>query len=188
MATQEERRDRARTVLLEAALDVFGEEGYSRANVGAIAERAGVSRTLVYHHFGSKEELLLALYEDLHAEVIERVQGAVSPDRGPIENLVAGANAHFDACGELKIARVLLLEAPSLPSLTSRVDARLRDWHQFLERELRQLPDGKNASTTARILLGALHAATMAIVSHDDPTSESKRASNAFGRLVRGLA
>lgn len=58
-----EQRD-AREALLDAALDVCAENGYAMASVDAIAERAGYSKGALYWHFGSKDELFHALYEE----------------------------------------------------------------------------------------------------------------------------
>ncbi|GAA1488434.1 TetR/AcrR family transcriptional regulator [Brachybacterium sacelli] len=57
------RRDKKRDIL-EAAAPVFGEQGYERASVEAIALAAGVSKPTVYTHFGSKEGLFRASVTD----------------------------------------------------------------------------------------------------------------------------
>lgn len=56
--------DEAREALIRAASALFAERGYHDSSVAAIGERAGVSRGLVNHHFGSKENLLAAVIED----------------------------------------------------------------------------------------------------------------------------
>jgi AcrR family transcriptional regulator len=55
--------DEARVALIEAASSLFAERGYHDSSVAAIGDRAGVSRGLVNHHFGSKENLLAAVIE-----------------------------------------------------------------------------------------------------------------------------
>lgn len=57
------RRDKKRDIL-EAAAPVFGEQGYERASIEAIALAAGVSKPTVYTHFGSKEGLFRASVTD----------------------------------------------------------------------------------------------------------------------------
>jgi TetR/AcrR family transcriptional regulator len=51
--------EQRKQVIMEAALRVFAQKGYSGARTKAIAQKAGVSETLVFKHFGSK----LNLYE-----------------------------------------------------------------------------------------------------------------------------
>lgn len=54
----------SRKKVLEAALACFGAFGYEGTSTRAVAERAGVTHTLVLYHFGSKEQLWLAMMED----------------------------------------------------------------------------------------------------------------------------
>lgn len=53
----------AREDILAAARVLFGEHGYDKASIRAIARRAGVDPALVHHYFGSKEELFAAAME-----------------------------------------------------------------------------------------------------------------------------
>lgn len=63
--TQEERRTTTRRLLIEAAIECLSELGYLEATVEVVAKRAGVSRGAVQHHFGSRNELMIAVVEDL---------------------------------------------------------------------------------------------------------------------------
>jgi AcrR family transcriptional regulator len=56
--TQAERRATTRTALLDAAVDCLVEDGYAKTTTRRIAQRAGVSRGALQHHFSSKAELL----------------------------------------------------------------------------------------------------------------------------------
>ena len=49
--------------LLEAARTVFGEHGYARSTIDAIASQAGVSKGAFYNHFDSKEEIFITILE-----------------------------------------------------------------------------------------------------------------------------
>jgi len=61
-----QRRDavRTRARILKCATEVFSEKGYDGARVDEIARRAGVSGTLLYHYFGSKDGLFVAVMEE----------------------------------------------------------------------------------------------------------------------------
>lgn len=78
--TQAERRAETQTRLLAAAREVFAERGYHAASLEAISERAGCSKGAVYHHFESKEGLLLALLDQQYAR---RLDQARQPADGP---------------------------------------------------------------------------------------------------------
>ena len=58
--------------LLAAARAAFGESGLEGARVDDIAHRAGVNKQLVYHYFGSKDELYTAVLEQVYSEIRSR--------------------------------------------------------------------------------------------------------------------
>ena len=80
------RRDlvRTRAALLDAAAEVFARRGFAAASLEEIAEMAGFTRGAVYHHFGSKEDLFLAVVarrdEELLAGYGADLLGAMPPD------------------------------------------------------------------------------------------------------------
>jgi AcrR family transcriptional regulator len=72
--------------ILDAAAAMFGEQGYERASVDAIAERAGVSKPTIYSHFGTKEQLFRDSIAEAAAQIKEETMAAVlaldvRPDR-----------------------------------------------------------------------------------------------------------
>jgi AcrR family transcriptional regulator len=68
-----------RRAILDAAAPIFGEAGYERASVDAIAAAAGVSKPTIYSYFGGKEQLFRESVADsavqLNAEVFGVIQG-----------------------------------------------------------------------------------------------------------------
>lgn len=68
--------------LIEAAAKLFAERGYTNSSVAAIGDAAGVSRGLINHHFGSKENLLYEVIADLLGEWNELMVPAVEGTRG----------------------------------------------------------------------------------------------------------
>ncbi len=76
-------RSLVRERLLEAAADVFAEEGWRRVTMGKVADRAGVSRQTVYNEFGTKpnlaEELVLHELDSFLNLVRGRIQDAADP-------------------------------------------------------------------------------------------------------------
>ena len=61
---KEDRSERCRRVVLDAALRLFAQHGYGATSVRQIAEEAGVSVGAVYHHFPDKESMFRALIEE----------------------------------------------------------------------------------------------------------------------------
>ena len=86
--SQSERRDTARTAILDAAIALLAEGGYASMTLADIGERAGCSRSLATHYFGSKPRLIAAVI----AHIVDRDPGRVpDPALRGIERLRAEA-------------------------------------------------------------------------------------------------
>lgn len=66
-----------RTLIIEAAIKCFVDMGYSSTTTTAIAERAGLSRGAMLHHFPSKVDIVRAAVEYLHAKRLKAFKRAV---------------------------------------------------------------------------------------------------------------
>ncbi|HEY0637276.1 MAG TPA: TetR/AcrR family transcriptional regulator [Pseudonocardiaceae bacterium] len=89
-------RDARRAVLLDAAQDVFVANGYHSAAMDEIADRAGVSKPVLYQHFPGKLDLYLALVTT-HVDVL--VAGVVESIASTTDNryrIAAAVGAYFD--------------------------------------------------------------------------------------------
>lgn len=83
-----------RSQILEVAVQVFIEQGYDATSVAALAERLGLSKSALYHHFTSKEELLqVALDEALGGleGVLEQSGASDGSARDRLQHVLAGA-------------------------------------------------------------------------------------------------
>jgi AcrR family transcriptional regulator len=61
IVTKKQQSESTRTRILEAALQLFSTKGFSATSTKTIAQAAGVSEGLIFHHFGNKLQLLMAL-------------------------------------------------------------------------------------------------------------------------------
>lgn len=58
--------ERTRAAILDAAVHEFATEGFGGARVDAIAARAKINKRMLYHYFGNKEDLYLAVLEETY--------------------------------------------------------------------------------------------------------------------------
>ena len=89
-----------RRQLLGAAQEVFVAQGYHAAAMDEIAERAGVSKPVLYQHFPGKLELYLALLDESVEELIAIVRDALSSTTENKQRVPATFQAFFDFVGE----------------------------------------------------------------------------------------
>ncbi|MBI3708813.1 MAG: TetR/AcrR family transcriptional regulator [Proteobacteria bacterium] len=75
---QKDRSAETRVALIEGALGALAEVGYARTTTAEITRRAGVTTGALQHHFGSKEDLILAVLDYQFAEVVARLEAFAS--------------------------------------------------------------------------------------------------------------
>jgi TetR/AcrR family acrAB operon transcriptional repressor len=78
MRRTKEEAEQTRQDLLDAALTVFSQKGYTATRLEDVARAAGVTRGAIYHHFGSKAELYSALIEEANKVGNSAIDRAVS--------------------------------------------------------------------------------------------------------------
>jgi AcrR family transcriptional regulator len=104
--TQQQRRHQAETALLNAAAELVIEEGVHALTLARVGERAGYSRGLATHYFGSKQALLQRLAHATQSGFVPGLDG-VPPGLGRLLRLIDG---YIGALGQLRIpSRAFLL-------------------------------------------------------------------------------
>jgi AcrR family transcriptional regulator len=81
--------------LLELADRLFAERGFHAASMDELARRAGVSKPVIYDHFGSKEQLFATCVRRTGEALADQVAKAVSEESDPRARLRAGSIAYF---------------------------------------------------------------------------------------------
>src|SRR5271166_3999433 len=101
-------RDERRGQLLAAASEVFVDRGYHAAAMDEIADRAGVSKPVLYQHFPGKLELYLALLDESIVELVRTVSEALSSTTDNRERVPATFKAFYDfVAGESEEFRLI---------------------------------------------------------------------------------
>jgi AcrR family transcriptional regulator len=117
-------RSARRKQLLAAAQEVFVAQGYHAAAMDDIAERAGVSKPVLYQHFPGKLELYLALL-DTHCEaIVAQVRSAMNATADNKERVKGAVQAYFDFVDHESEAFRLVFESDlrNDPAVRDRVD------------------------------------------------------------------
>jgi AcrR family transcriptional regulator len=122
-------RSARRKQLLAAAQEVFVAQGYHAAAMDDIAERAGVSKPVLYQHFPGKLELYLALL-DTHCEaIVAKVQAAMTATSDNKERVRGAVQAYFDFVDHESEAFRLVFESDlrNEPAARERVERAERE-------------------------------------------------------------
>ena len=77
--------------ILDVAEQLFAEKGFDNASTNDIINRIGIARGTLYHHFGSKEEILDALVERMSREGIARARAIIADKSRPLMERISGA-------------------------------------------------------------------------------------------------
>lgn len=120
----------ARLRLMRSAVDIFGRKGYAAASVREIVETAGVTKPVLYYHFGSKEGLMMAIIQEAAKSVLGVVEEAAAlggTAREHVFRLFASMRKLVRAhTSELRVVHAVYYFAPELlPTFDYRVFERI---------------------------------------------------------------
>ena len=132
-AWQWSRTAQTQRALLDAARQVFTERGFSDASIADIVDRAGSSVGSLYHHFGGKSELYLALWQEHQIAHEESASKAVAEARkrgvtDPEQLFETGARAFLHGSWERRDLTLLFSSGDAPPGFEVMRRQRGRDW------------------------------------------------------------
>ncbi|SDL36988.1 transcriptional regulator, TetR family [Nocardioides sp. YR527] len=180
--TEETRRQ-----LLDASREVFAEKGYAVASVSDVVARAGSSVGSVYHHFGGKEQLYLALWEEYVDRLAAAAAASVAKARksgveAPLDQFEAGALAYLDAVWEDRQLLPVFYAGDGPPGFEMMRRRRNIEW---IRRNLQVLGLGVSEENQ---LLGAILTALIGEAARMTAACETKRQARRVSRHAIALA
>lgn len=129
------RSSATRRALLEAAIEALRARGFAGASAREIARRAGSSQSLVFYHYTSVVDLLLAALDEVSARRLAQYQPLLEAARTP-NDLLATARTVINAdlaSGDLRVLVEMISGAAVVPGLDEQVRDRLIPWFEFAE-------------------------------------------------------
>jgi AcrR family transcriptional regulator len=122
-----------REVLVDAAVATLKEVGFVGASARAIAERAGCNQALVFYHFGSVVDLLLAALDQVSAERLARYTAAMATVTNVSELLAVAAAVFREDMdnGDVAVLAEMIAGTVATPGLGEQVAARIAPWRTF---------------------------------------------------------
>ncbi|MFC9330318.1 TetR/AcrR family transcriptional regulator [Kitasatospora sp. NPDC057015] len=112
--TQADRSESTTGDIVDAAIDLFGRDGYPAVSIDEIARAAGVTKGAVYHHFDGKTALLRAAFVHQEQRRAEQLTQAAAGSADALAAVRAGCAAFLRSCLDPAVRRILLLDGPAV--------------------------------------------------------------------------
>lgn len=131
--------EKTRTTLLATAQQFFGKHGYADTSMDDLTANAGLTRGALYHHFSDKKGLLVAVMDQIDAELDQRLQAISDSAEDAWEGFRRRCHAYLEMVLGLEpeIQRIVLRDAKAVlrqslnaiaSSRCSVLDRRRREW------------------------------------------------------------
>jgi AcrR family transcriptional regulator len=200
--TQADRSHATRAALLKSGRALFAERGFAGTAQEEIVERAGVTRGALHHHFGTKQDLFAAVFEEIEGELAARIATAAMAGDQPRDQLRRGCHEFLDAALDPAVQRIVLLDAPAVLGWAAwrEVDARygLGLVMEGLRAVFAAGPGGprRHEPTPAatppvealgHLLLAALNEAAMLVAGASDPVESRAEVGAIVDQLLESL-
>ena len=117
--------EKRRNEILDVAEELFAEKGYDNASTNDIIARIGIARGTLYHHFGSKEEILDAIVDRMTREGISQARNIVNDKSLPILKRLTGVLGSLQVKGSAEDEVMEQMHKPQNALLHQKMQERL---------------------------------------------------------------
>ena len=117
-----ENLEETRRIFLDVAREEFAEHGYAAASTSRIVEKSGMARGSLYYHFGDKEGLFFAVYEEAMVNAHAQIKTAMDKEADPWAALLKGANMFLDMCMTHDFRKITLIESQAAIKVENRFE------------------------------------------------------------------
>jgi AcrR family transcriptional regulator len=156
--------------ILDAATEVFATRGFTAATMADLVAASGASIGSIYHHFGGKSELFLAIFEQM-ADAIDRRIDAAMQQAGrsdPRRTFELHVRAYLEAMWENR-RRARVLSSGDTPAgfetaRRDRMQAAFRSWMAVLE-----LDKSVRGQLLSRVLIATMAESSLMVAGCEDP-------------------
>jgi AcrR family transcriptional regulator len=178
-----------RAKLIKAARGLFARKGYAEVGTEEIVRRAGVTRGALYHQFPTKQDLFLAVYEEVERDLTRRVVGSLGEVASPLAAMRAGLRGFLEACRTPEVQRIVLIDGPAVLGWERWREVAERNGLGLIEAEIAAAIEAGEIDPVAvgplaHLLMGALDEGALLVVRDPDST---ERVALTLERLVDGL-
>ena len=190
---QAERSEHTRGALVRVARELFAEPGYAATSIEDVAERAGVTKGALYHHFRNKRDLFQAVFEELERELVEKVVVAATGAGDDIwEGMRVGVRAFLEASLDPAVGRIVLIDGPSVLGWETWKEIDDRYGFEIVRGSLDGAMEAgiitrRPVEPLARLFLAAISEAALQIARAPDPDAAMEEMTEAVQAILDSL-
>jgi AcrR family transcriptional regulator len=183
------------TTLLEAAKTVLRQKGYAGLSTRDVAAAAGVPLSQIHYHFGSKRGMVLALFEYLNAQLLDRQNAMFSSPALKLSEQWDLACDYLDediASGYVRVLQELIAAGFADAEVAKVVRAGLIGWFELIatlarkaERELGALDPFSAEDIAALVSNAFIGAESLCLIGAEKEGAPVRQALRRFGDLIR---
>jgi AcrR family transcriptional regulator len=190
MVSQAERREATTHAIKAAARKLFGAHGFAATSIDDIAEKAGVAKGAVYHHFSSKEELFAQVLEELQQDLAARQMSRPPSGKKTAEKIARGMLRYLLYACEPGTKQILLIDGPAVLGWIKWREIDMRYFGAMTKAAIEALlPHAapREIEAIEHLVLGAITEAALVCATAPDAEKTAHEHASAFKKLLEGL-
>jgi AcrR family transcriptional regulator len=192
MPTHSERKEKTCAQIISVAWEIFARDGFAKAALAEIVKDAGVTTGTIYHHFGGKKELLVAVAEHVEQCILEELISLSPQSDSNFESLEAGILNTLEICSRPNIQRIVFLEAPNVIGVSEWRKIEINYGYGIMQQSIAALAESgeinaPNTDLTTRLLLGAVMEAAQEIAVAQNPSLALVQAKETLQAMLTSL-
>lgn len=191
--TNKENLEETRKNFLKAGLKEFCECSYANASTSRIVQTSDMARGSLYYHFGDKQGLFVAIYEDLMNSSYKDVVKVMDAENDAWASFVAGSLKFLDFSKTLAFRKIVLIESQTAMTIEKRIEILERTFLGKLRAIIEELISqgyfqGHTAHTVTVIVFGILGEIGRAIHYVGDPDRTLEEFSKSYIKTIESMA
>jgi AcrR family transcriptional regulator len=190
--SQADRSRATKAELIRAGRELFAAHGYANVSAEQIVAAAGVTRGALYHHFGDKHGLFVAVIEAVEQENTREITEAIGATGDHWTGIVMGLRRFLDICQRPDVVQLAMIDAPAVLGWQGWRELEARYGLGLVTQALQRALDGgllrpAPIPVLAKLVLSAVTEAGLIIAHSDHPTTARAEVEQALLLLMAGL-
>lgn len=190
--TKAEQSAETRAIFISVARRLFASQSYANTSTEQILLGTQVTRGALYHQFADKADLLRAVCEQIHQEIVQDVNAKTATSINSFDALLVGCDAFLEAVAKPDVQQILLIDAPAVLGWEewNKLDIQY-GFGLLLEGIKQTIEDGyftpQPVEAIAVIINGAINEGVIWAANSDNPVEKLAEVRAVLHQILHGL-